>query len=437
VSFDNRRSRRWFLEAAGGSVALSHWLKNAIAFAEGAAERKRLVCLHRPNGTVPNNWIRNGNQRGPILEPFAPVWNSVIALKNMDVVPGKNAGAGVDPHGRSMQTIMTGADLRPDIPQGSDDGRWNSAESIDQTWAKQSAVLKGTPVPSLQLGACTHGEPQNRTMSYSGAAQPLYPVVDPQSVFRRVFGSLMPPGTQDSKLSSRRKSVLDFVKSDLVRVRKQFPASSREMLDVHEATIQELERKLDAMPPVAACIKPNQPAKLAVGSREEADLEAIAKAHFDILKATFVCDQSRVATFMWGPLAYEGNFGSLGARGHHGIQHANPQRGDLITKIDTWFSQKTVPFIQMLIDTADPLGGKLIDNTLVWYMNENGECFSHGLQDMPFLLIGGSKVLKNPGRIVDVSGTTSNDVWLTLAPVFKMGAPGFQTKSTGPIAGLC
>jgi hypothetical protein len=438
VGFVERHSRRWFLNVAGGSVALAHWLRNAIARADGQGPPKRLVVIHRPNGTIQSNWITSANQRGPILEPFAPVWSYVVALKGMNVRPGNNGGAGVDPHGRSMQTIMTGAHLRSDIPQGSDDGRWNTAESLDQTWARESPVLKGTPVPSLQLGANTHGEPQNRTMSYAGPAQPLYPTVNPSDVFRRVFGSTIntPPSAQ-AKLKSRRESVLKFVKEDLKRVRDQFPASARPTLDAHEGAVRELEMKLGGAPNAPTCAKPADPSNLPVGQRDENSLTRVAQAHFDLLKATFICDQSRVATFMWGPLAYEGNFDSLKAYNHHGIQHANPQRADLITAIDTWFSQKTVPFIQMLVDTPDPAGGKLIDNTLVWYINENGHCFSHGLDDMPFLLIGGDGVrLASRGRIAQVPGTTSNDVWLSMAPVFGMNLTSLPTQFTGPIRGL-
>jgi len=108
-------------------------------------------------------------------------------------------------------------------------------ESIDQKWSRESPLLNGVPVRSLQIGA--NGkmsglqEPQNRTLSYSGAEQPLYPVVNPNDVFNRVFGNTVMPGAPNeealTRLRRRRETVLNFVKSDLARVRKQFPAETR------------------------------------------------------------------------------------------------------------------------------------------------------------------------------------------------------------------
>src|SRR5687768_13222587 len=94
-------------------------------------------------------------------------------------------------------------------------------------------------------------EPQNRTMSYSGPRQPLFPVISPYDVFNRLFGSTMVPGTTTQaleKLRKRRESVLSFVKGDLARVRSQYPASIRPELDQHETAIRELEANLAKVP---------------------------------------------------------------------------------------------------------------------------------------------------------------------------------------------
>lgn len=331
-NFSTRRGRRWFLGVAGGSLALAHFLQRGIGRAQGTPVPKRLMILHRPNGTIREDWIRNG-QRGPILEPFAPVWANAVALKGMDIRPGNN-GAGADPHGKGTTTVMTGAHLSPKTPPGSDDGKWNTKESLDQIWSRDSDVLKGTPVPNIHIGAngVMEGlqEPQNRTLSFAGPEQPLYPVINPYDVYKRVFGdTILPGGDADAKakalarLRLRRETALTLVKGDLARVKQQIPAAFRADLEAHE--------------------------------------------------------------------------------------------------------------------TADETsGGKLIDNTLVWYINECAVGWNHNQEDMPFVLFGGDGVgLKNRGRIADVSGTTSNDVWLSMAPHFGMPqVTSFETDFTGPIPGL-
>ena len=445
ANFVARRGRRWFLSVAGGSLALAYLLRRGIERAEGAPAPKRLMIVHRPNGTILEDWLVNG-QRGPILEPFAAVWDHTVALQGMEVRPGNNS-EGADPHGSGTTTIMTGAHLMDKIPEGSDDGRWNTKESIDQTWSRDSDVLKGTPVESLQIGAngVMQGlqEPQNRTLSFAGPEQPLYPVISPYDVYKRVFGDTMLPGSDEEKeaalarLRTRRETVLSFVKSDLDHVKAQFPASFRADLDAHEEAIRELEKKLDDPNLGAACVPPTLGRGLPVNDTNYQNVLQIAEAQFAIVRAAFACDMTRMVTFMWGAGASAMEFPELGIGNHHGSSH-DPGQSGALSNADQWFSEHTAPFIQSLIDTAEPSGGTLIDNTLVWYINECSRGWDHLHTDMPFLLFGGDGVgLKDRGRVANVAGTTSNDIWLSIAPTFGMpDVTSFETLYTGPIPGL-
>jgi hypothetical protein len=444
--FIARRGRRWFLSVAGGSMALAYLLKRGIGRAEGAPPPKRLMIVHRPNGTILDDWLDNG-QPGPILEPFAGVWGHTVALQGMEVRPGNNS-AGADPHGAGTTTIMTGAHLMNKTPAGSDDGKWNTKESIDQTWANASPVFQGTPINSLQIGAngVMEGlqEPQNRTLSFKTAESPLYPVISPYDVYKRVFGDTVLPGDDEAekekalaRLRARRESVLSFVKTDLDHVRSQFPESFRADLDAHEDAIRELEQKLEDPTIGAGCEPPVLPEGLPVNETHYQSVLQIAEAQFAIVRAAFACDMTRVVTFMWGTGASAIGFPDFGIGNHHGASHDANQR-DALSQADQWFSQQTAPFIQSLIDSDETSGGKLIDNTLVWYINECSRGWDHLHTDMPFLLFGGDGVgLVDRGRVANVAGTTSNDVWLSIAETFGMpDVTSFETDYTGPIPGL-
>jgi hypothetical protein len=445
-SFIARRGRRWFLGVAGGSLALASFLRRGIGRAEGEGVPKRLMIMHRPNGTIQEDWLVNG-QRGPILEPFAGVWDYTVALSGMAVRPGNNSD-GADPHGSGTTTIMTGAHLMDKIPEGSDDGRWNTKESLDQIWSRESDVFNGNPVESIQIGAngVMQGlqEPQNRTLSFAGPEQPLYPVISPYDVYKRVFGDIILPGPDDeakaaalARLRKRRESALSFVKSDLEHVKAQFPASVRADLEEHEAAIRELEEKLDDPNAGATCVPPVLADGLPVNDTHYQSVLQIAEAQFAIVRAAFACDMTRMVTFMWGAGASALEFPELGIGNHHGASH-DPSKAGALSQADQWFSEHTAPFIQSLVDTAEPSGGKLIDNTLVWYINECSRGWDHLHTDMPFLLFGGDGVgLKDRGRVADVGGTTSNDVWLSIAETFGMpGVTELETEHTGPIPGL-
>jgi hypothetical protein len=221
-------TRRSFLQICGGSAILASWLDAAIGRAQGQTAPKRLVIVHRPNGSIAEDWLING-QRGPILEPFAGVWSHTLALKGVNVRPSSGLTSGS--HEAGLLTIMTGANLGP-TDRTNDDFR-STAESLEQTLLKRSPELSKPAIKSLQLGA--HGdqdggnETPNVTMSYSGPNTPLYPDLSPNEVYARLFADLMPGGTMDDAellaRRARRKSVLDYLTADLARARAQFPAS--------------------------------------------------------------------------------------------------------------------------------------------------------------------------------------------------------------------
>jgi hypothetical protein len=432
------------LGAAGGSALLAYWMRSAVARAEGEPGPKRLVIIHRPNGTIAEDWVRGG-ARGPILEPFAPVWDRAVVLKGIDVRPSNGTTGGS--HEAGLVTIMTGGALGATY-RTNDDFR-STAPSLDQRLAKQSPLLKGRPIESLQLGS--HGaqdggnEIPNTTLSYRGAADPMYPELDPSKVLSRISALIMPGGANPNndaaiaRARARRKSVLDFVRGDLNRVRSAFPASMKADLDVQEAAIRELEQGLGGgmMPgAVSACTAPSALSGAKAGGNYQ-NTEKVAADHFKLIVAAFVCDLTRVVTFQWATGASLLAFGDLGTNNHHSTSHAN-QRG-VLSSVDRWYSEKTSAFIQQLANTADVGGGKLLDNTLVWYINEISEGWSHSFNDFPFVLFGGDGVgLKDRGRILNVSGQgkTSNDVWTSFAPVFQTTLGGYATKASGPIAGL-
>lgn len=436
-------NRRSLLQLAGGSAALAGWLGSAIRRAEGAAAPKRLMLVHRPNGSIREDWLRNGAP-GPILMPFANVWSYAVALKGVDVRPSNGSTGGS--HEAGLLTTMTGANLGA-TDRTNDDFR-STAESLDQTLAKNAPALKGTRVPSLQIGA--HGnqdggnEVPNCTMSYSGASSPLYPVLNPADVYKRLFGDTVMPGggsttaqTELVKARARRQSVLDFVRGDLARVRKAIPSSSAGDLDAHEAAIREIEQAMDGggTPMPAACAPPMLGSEKAGG--DYLNTAKVGAMQFKLVVAAFVCDLTRVVTFQWATGASNLAFNPLGAGNHHSTSHANA-RGPL-SAVDKWYSEQTATLIQQLVDTADPAGGKLIDSTLVWYLNEVSEGWNHSFDDYPYVLFGGDAVgLKARGRVVDVSGQnkTSNDVWSSIAPAFGTTLGSFKTKAGGPISGL-
>jgi hypothetical protein len=102
---------------------------------------------------------------------------------------------------------------------------------------------------------------------------------------------------------------------------------------------------------------------------------------------------------------------------HHPLSHEfnNPDAPEFLTRIDTWYSQRTAGFLQSLLTTPDLAGGFLLDNTLVPYVTEVARA-DHSFNNAPFVVFGGAGVRLrgnrskkfNPHRPV-------NDMWLACA----------------------
>jgi Protein of unknown function (DUF1552) len=115
-----------------------------------------------------------------------------------------------------------------------------------------------TPFGSLQLAADIRSDRDElapRVLSYlpptanpdiNLARQPLFPETQPLATFNRIFGGALPVGSDSAALLAEKLSVLDYMRSDLTRLRTVIPASERVKLDTHADAIQELEAAIRA-----------------------------------------------------------------------------------------------------------------------------------------------------------------------------------------------
>ncbi len=429
-----RRDRRWFLKVAGGSSVLAYWLAESIGRAEIPAGPKRLVVVSRPNGSIDENWLV-GDTRGTILQPFDGVWDRAVALRNVNVEATVQTDG--DPHGLGSITLMTGAPRGGAMLPGND-SYWHTQEALDQRLSRDAPALSGRPIGSLQLGgwnAGPAGDEPSRALSFLGAASPLYPETNPTAAFDRLFADLDPDANgQPSARVRGRRSVLDFVRGDLTRVRAQVPAERRPDLDAHEDAIRELEMQLDGVLP--SCSPPMLPDGFGDAAGSADALAAIGEAMFAIIVAAFRCDLTRTVTFMWAGNAADNHLSPVNGSNHHDLSHQNDRAG--LTTIDRWYSEQTAKLIAALRDADDPVvGGALLDNTLVWYVSEIAQGVDHRHTNMPFVLFGGDGVgLTNRGIVFDGGGRNSNDVWRSIAPVMGIALDDLVEPSTGPIPGL-
>ncbi|MDD9944801.1 MAG: DUF1552 domain-containing protein [Myxococcales bacterium] len=465
-----RIRRRNFLTGAA-ATGFAYWLQRFEALAQGAEPAKRLLIMHHPVGTVKRNWACTGTetewQLSRILAPFEPVKSHMVVLDGMDIVaPGPGGG-----HEKGTVVVMTGVPTRELYPGNGGDDPKAAGPSIDQRLLGITPALQGTPIASLQVSCDDRvdvREISTRRLSYTGPAAPMEPYLTPKETYERVFGSLMMGGSQNAAALANarmlRKSVLDFGLSDLRKLRTLAPSSEHERLDAHEEAVRALETELDqSAQGSGSCGLSETPQELdpfldtranrignGVYSTVDADKRddeihaTIGRLHFSVIKAAFVCDLTRVATFQWSPGTNHVSFMGMypgeptSIKMHHPLSHEfnNRQVPEFLTNVDTWYSERTSEMLQSLLDTEDAGGGNLLDNTVVPYVTEVARA-DHTFYDAPFVVFGGAGVGIQGNRLKQYrSRRPVNDMWLAVGQ--GLGAQGFtslgtRSMETGPL----
>jgi hypothetical protein len=517
-------ARRSFLRGlgAGSAAVMVPLLRSIEARAAGVAAPLRFLVIHHPLGTASGlgNWRPNASATTtsftlPVESaPFTPLQKYMVMVDGVNVVAATShssggtspdtKGGGQNTHEGGMVAIMTGV---PTIGMVGQEDHCAGGPSIDQILLQQSpglggpAFLKPTPFPSLQLAAdirSDRDEKAPRVLSYlapkSGvsdpdqARQPQFPDTSPLNVYKRIFGGTLPTGMNTAQLLAQKESVITYMRSDLARLQTLVPASEKDRITAHTDAIAQLEASLKQMygttTQTSVCTKPTAPpdyANTSSGKQGSGSVysslggvdyfvpnQPTSHPHIDLgqtqlrlIKAAFLCDLTRVATFMWSAgtnwVVFPGTFqgatiaGNPQSTPHHPPSHAGDAATNAwLNQIDQLYSSATSTILQEFATTPDIDGNMLLDNTVVVYLTEVARAADHNQQNMPLLIFGGKNTKVKGGTYLKVTGGSLgaqtggsgnrpfNDVWLALAPVFgvTMNSLGAASQYTGPLPGI-
>jgi hypothetical protein len=496
------------------------------ARAQGMPAPLRFLVIHHPLGTQIAQWrptatATTTNFTLPLISaPFAPLQSKMAMIDGLSIVSATrvpNGPTGASTHEGGMVALMTG---QPTLGRIGQQDHAAGGASIDQIFLTKSPVLGGpqninnkTPFGSLQLAAdirSDRDEVSPRVMSYldpmanqpdiSLARRPLYPETQPLNTFNRIFGKALPTGTtvgDTAQLLAQKRSVLDFMRGDLSRLRTLAPVSERDKLDAQAVSIQQLESSIQAslgsMSTIPVCVKPGTPPSFAqtglgpttaygsfggvipasgTSKLTGADYydpanpnnhphQVIGRLQLSLIKAAFACDLVRVATFMWSagtnwvvfPTAYGGAHipSTNAAIPHHPPSHTTEVNTlAWLAQIDMFYGMQTSAALQEFAATPDLDGNNLLDNTVVAYVTEVARASDHDQRNVPYLVFGGKNTRIRGGQFIKVTDGSllsidgpltnrpTNDVWLALAPIFGVNLPtlGDATQYKSPLPGL-
>ncbi len=425
-------SRRTVLRGLGATLALPFLDAMVPALApraRAATPTRRFGAVFVPMGERPSHWNPATTgvnvELSPILKPLEPFRDAITVVTNLDR-PLQGT------HAVSTGTWLTGA-----APKRTEAEDFVANTSLDQIIAQQ--IGQDTVFPSLEIGtedltgyvgACDVGYScaYMNTISWKTPTTPMPLETNPRVVFERMFGR---PGSADERAMRMRqnRSILDSVRGDVASLERGLGARDRVRLDQYLEHVREIEARIERAEQQAgtALVLPAAPVGIPDSWEEHAGVM------FDLMALAFEADLTRVFSFMLNREASQLVFPSLGFNEpwHHVSHHGNePEKLELLVKLNTWQIGIFGKFLERLASTPDG-DGHLLDHSVILWGSGMSDSNSHSPLDVPYLMAGrGGGMFTGNRHLAAPKGTQLANAMLTVAQKFGVETDRFGV-STG------
>jgi len=461
-----RLSRRAVLRGAGSIAIALPWLeimrpeRQAQAAPVAGKPANHFLAVFQPGGTVRNasgvdKWGPTGTESNftlsLILKPLEPIRKKLLIVDGTDM---KSAVG--EQHQAGIIAWLTGSVQAPNLG-------YATGPSIDQVIAKR--LYTNQKKKSIQLGirwatGKSHGSlhPINCANFDADNNSPIGPLVDPQKVWKDLFGSISTGGSGDAKAAAalkRQQSILDFVDKRYDALSQRLGAADKLRLQEHLSKIRELEKGLMAIPSTSSiCTQvPNvstsdynpHPAYsddgMTFDTATDKAIPKVGKFMTDMMVMALACNLAPVGTLQWSDTEAKHTFPwlTLPENNHyHFYQHDGGFRPVQCEQIATWYSQQHLYLLQQL-DAVVIGDHTLLDETVVFFGSELSEPPTHKKNNMPFMLAGGGGLnTGTTGRWIKKTGESHNNLLVSILNMFgdTRTTFGSQGYSTGPMTGI-
>lgn len=326
--------------------------------------------------------------------------------------PGNGCG-----HSGGGNQVLTAAQVSLD-PSGNESK--SMGESIDN---RISVELGGAGEEPLTLYAGRKYGYLDEVLSYRGPLQLRAAERNPFTVYMDLFGlSEVDPEVLEA-IRARRKSVNDLVRSQMqtLLARGDLAATDRQRLDLHFQSIRDLEtgivcglsdEQVGAIDATQAILD------------DDTQIDAVIRAHFDIIALAMACGARRSATLQIG----SGNDGTQyfvdGAqqKSFHKISHRIDSDGDMgppIPNADVLhhlIDRKLLGTFNHLLDKLAAYelpNGSLLDYGVACFTNDLSNKW-HSYENVPYILAGSAGGFLKTGVYVDAGDVANNKILNTI-----------------------
>ncbi|MEM9479254.1 MAG: DUF1552 domain-containing protein [Verrucomicrobiota bacterium] len=398
-------SRRTLLRGVGASMALPLLDAMNPALAATVKPVRRVGFVFMPMGADITRWKPEGktlDQLPPILESLAPVRDKVNVLSSLEL---RNAYPGS--HATSNSAFLSAA--RAKQTESSD---YYLGTTVDQIAAKE--IGQETQLPSLELamdmmetvGQCDNGYAcvYQNNLSWSTPTTPLPAEAHPRIVFENLFGQ---GGTKAERKAAleRRASLLDFVREDMAKLKRELGASDRAKVDNYLDTVREVERRIQR---AEASVDENPLPDLDRPVGVPAAYADHARLMFDLQMLALQGDVTRVMTFQLARETSNRTYPEIGVSDpHHPLSHHgnDPDKIARMAKINAFHVSLFAEYLEKLDATPDG-DGSLLDHSIHLYGSGMGDPNKHDHSNLPVLVAGGGAAGVKGNRHIDFDKVT-------------------------------
>jgi hypothetical protein len=440
--------RRAFLKAVGAGLAtLPFYRMLEHSFAQSAGGELpplKFIGIYHPHGIAAEHWVMRDTDTERAFDlRFAhstlrafddparfgkSFKDRILLIEGIDLLSSAN---GHD----SAATILTGSSVADGRPQNL---------SLDQFLAVEHHLGDVTPVTSIALAV---GDPELAAgfgLSFGPGGHPLSKVIDPVEAFDTLFRGVVvgnDPGAQKEAERQRRrgKSVIDFVRADVNRLRGRLAPEEQHKLDQHLYSLRDIEKQLTRPPGAMGCGALRRPDAFPVVERRNGAapyFDAITDAHIDLLAQAIACDVTRFGTLFMADLAYDENPLGLPPDIHGAVAHTYAGRSLGTGKSEQGIPSTWLPLAKMNGYSFDKIarlmqrldGLSVLDSTLIYASSDMGDPAQHSTYNVPTLLAGGVNGKFRMGRRLRMANDCPSD-----DPLCAADSPGDKRISNNKI----
>ena len=400
-------SRRHFLKASSlgsGAVLFVPFLRSVAAQASGQSANlpKRFVFVVKASGVDPGNLVPQGGAGKGYRRDRDEMVQVALGEQNLPEILAPLAGM------REKLTILqglSGNNFKGNHTAGYGTLSCHNSELTPVAPTVDALLgLKHSTGPYPLFGMATNGTLRGQAsvpddsyvfpnLSAIKAGQGVAFQASPSKAFNELFGSAVMAPEDLKKEMTLNRNLMDFLKDDAKRIRRQLVEEDRERFDGYVETFDSLRVREERKTALRDRIEKSAPEFVADKYTSMQHMDRM-EAQFELGAAALVAGLTNVITLRPDTLGtlYGGlGFQSLGlhAIGHGATLPSGLDSVEMRRMVDA-YHMKLLAGMARTFEAIPEGSGTMLDNTLIVYLSCAGGKHHGGNTDWPVVLLGGS-----------------------------------------------